>query len=60
MNANFIFPFQTVCVDTIEAGFMTKDLAICVKGMSNVTRSDYLETFEFIEKLAENLKKALA
>jgi len=45
-----------VCVETIEAGFMTKDLAICIKGMNGVQRSDYLETFAFIDKLAENLK----
>lgn len=50
-----------VCIDTIESGFMTKDLAICVAGsMSAVKRSDYLETFEFMDKLADNLKKALA
>lgn len=51
---------EKVCVDTIEAGFMTKDLAICIKGMNGVTRADYLETFEFMDKLADNLKKALA
>lgn len=39
---------------------MTKDLAICIKGMNNVTRADYLETFEFMQKLADNLAKALA
>ncbi|KAM7358954.1 isocitrate dehydrogenase [NADP] cytoplasmic isoform 1-T1 [Cochliomyia hominivorax] len=56
----FADTLEKVCVDTIESGFMTKDLAICIKGMSNVQRSDYLETFEFMDKLAENLKKALA
>ncbi len=25
---------ESVCVETIEAGFMTKDLAICIKGMN--------------------------
>lgn len=50
---------EKVCVDTIEAGFMTKDLAICIKGMAGVTRADYLNTYEFIDKLAENLKKEL-
>lgn len=40
---------------------MTKDLAICVKGsMSAVKKGDYLETFAFMDKLADNLKKALA
>lgn len=57
----FCETLEKVCIDTIESGFMTKDLAICVKGsMSAVKREDYLETFEFMDKLAENLKKALA
>uniref|UniRef100_A0A3Q3KR59 Isocitrate dehydrogenase [NADP] n=1 Tax=Monopterus albus TaxID=43700 RepID=A0A3Q3KR59_MONAL len=51
---------EAVCIETIEAGFMTKDLAICIKGMPNVTRADYLNTFEFLDKLAENLKMKLA
>ncbi|KAH1002028.1 isocitrate dehydrogenase [NADP] cytoplasmic-like [Dendroctonus ponderosae] len=55
----FANTLEKVCVDTIESGFMTKDLAICIKGMNKVQRSDYLETFEFINKLSENLKKSL-
>merc|ERR1719498_564938 len=51
---------EAVCIETIEAGFMTKDLAICIKGLPNVTRADYLNTFEFLDKLAENLKMKLA
>lgn len=56
---DFANKLEAVCVETIEAGYMTKDLAICIKGMANVDRSDYLETFEFIDKLAENLRKKL-
>lgn len=56
---NFAETLEKVCVDTIEDGFMTKDLAICIKGMANVQRGDYLNTFEFMDKLAENLKKSL-
>lgn len=56
---NFANALEATCVETIESGFMTKDLAIAIKGMANVQRSDYLETFEFIDKLAENLKKKL-
>lgn len=55
----FALTLEKVCVDTIEAGFMTKDLAICIKGMNGVQRADYLNTFEFMDKLADNLKKAL-
>jgi isocitrate dehydrogenase len=57
--ANFAQKLEKVCVDTIESGFMTKDLAICIKGMNNVQRSDYLNTFEFLDKLADNLKVEL-
>ncbi|EPB66372.1 isocitrate dehydrogenase, NADP-dependent-like protein [Ancylostoma ceylanicum] len=46
-----------VCIETMEEGFLTKDLAICIKGMNNVTRSDYLNTFEFLDKLADSLAK---
>ncbi|CAH0717505.1 unnamed protein product, partial [Brenthis ino] len=56
---NFAETLESVCIKTIESGIMTKDLAICIKGVNNVKRSDYYETFEFIDKLAENLKKSL-
>jgi len=39
---------------------MTKDLAILVANDNNVDRSKYLNTFEFIDKVAENLNKAIA
>jgi len=58
--AKFANELEKVCVDTIESGFMTKDLAICIKGMNNVKRTDYMETFEFMEKLSENLKKKVS
>jgi len=58
--AKFANELEKVCVDTIESGFMTKDLAICIKGMNDVKRTDYLETFEFMEKLSENLKKKVS
>jgi len=57
--AEFSKALEEVCIETIESGFMTKDLAICIKGMKNVTREDYLNTFEFLDKLAENLRKKL-
>lgn len=50
---------EKVCVETIEAGFMTKDLALCIKSASQVTRADYLNTFEFLDKIAERLKVRL-
>lgn len=56
----FAEALEAVCIETIESGSMTKDLAICIKGMTGVQRSDYMETFEFLNKLAENLHKKLS
>ena len=38
---------------------MTKDLAICVHGTTQLERSQWLNTFEFIDKVAEKLNSAL-
>lgn len=57
--AKFAENLEAVCVETIEAGFMTKDLALCVKGSSGISRADYLNTFEFLDKLAENLQSKM-
>jgi len=54
----FAHALERTCISTIEGGFMTKDLAICIKG-NNVERTDYLNTFEFIDKLQENLEAQL-
>jgi len=50
---------ERVIVETIQAGHMTKDLAICVHGTNTPDRSQWLNTFEFIDKVAENLNAAL-
>jgi len=39
---------------------MTKDLTILVKGTMKVDRKDWLNTFEFIDKVAENINKNLS
>uniref|UniRef100_A0A0N5AYH1 Isocitrate dehydrogenase [NADP] n=1 Tax=Syphacia muris TaxID=451379 RepID=A0A0N5AYH1_9BILA len=54
--SKFAENLEKVCIETIESGFMTKDLAICIKGMDKVGRADYLNTFEFMDKLAKNLE----
>ena len=59
-QTRFCHALEETCTETIEAGFMTKDLAICIKGMSGVTSNDYLNTFQFLDKLGENLAKKLA
>jgi isocitrate dehydrogenase len=53
--ANFAKTLEKVCVDTVESGSMTKDLALLVGD-----EQGWLTTEGFIEKVAENLEKALA
>jgi len=56
----FAKSLEETCVETIESGFMTKDLAICIKGGANkIVRADYLNTIEFIQKIADNLQVKL-
>jgi isocitrate dehydrogenase len=50
---------EATVIKTVENGQMTKDLAICVVGSNDVPRSKYLNTFEFLDAIAENLNKAL-
>jgi len=54
----FALTLEKVCVETVEAGFMTKDLAVCIYG-DKVGPDKYMNTEPFLEKLNENLKKAL-
>lgn len=57
----FCDALEAACIESVEAGFMTKDLALCVKGsLENVKRSDYLNTVEYIDKVAEFLNKKLS
>lgn len=57
---NFCETMERVIVETIEAGHMTKDLAILVYSTNTPDRSQWLNTFEFIDKVAENLNAALS
>jgi isocitrate dehydrogenase len=56
---SFCETMERVIIETIQAGHMTKDLAICVHGTNTPDRSQWLNTFEFIDKVAENLNAAL-
>jgi isocitrate dehydrogenase len=56
----FCLALEEACIETIESGFMTKDLAGCIKGIQNVVRSDYLNTFDFLDKISSTLKNKLA
>ena len=53
--AKFATTIETVCVDTVEAGFMTKDLALLVG-----PEQKWLSTTGFLDKVDDNLKAAMA
>jgi len=55
---NFSHTLEKVCVETIESGKMTKDLAICIHG-NNVKREHYLNSQEFLQLLGKNLRAKL-
>ncbi len=53
--AKFAGTLEKVCVDTVESGFMTKDLALLVG-----PEQKWLSTTGFLDKIDENLRKAMA
>ena len=53
--AKFAATLEKVCVETVEAGFMTKDLALLVG-----PEQKWLSTEGFLDKVDENLRKAMA
>lgn len=55
---DFCEKLEQVCVETVEAGQMTKDLAILVHG-DKITRENYLSTQDFLTALKSNLDKKL-
>ncbi|CAH2274203.1 Isocitrate dehydrogenase [NADP], mitochondrial [Pelobates cultripes] len=52
---------EKVCVETVESGVMTKDLAGCIHGgFSNVRLNEhYVNTTDFLDAIKNNLDKAL-
>ena len=51
---NFCHKLEEVCVETVEAGEMTKDLAMLVHG-DNVSSNQYLTTEGFLAAIKRNL-----
>ena len=51
----FAQTLERVCVETVESGFMTKDLAILIG-----PEQPWLTTKQFLDKLDENLQKKMA
>ena len=56
---DFCTALEEVCVETVESGKMTKDLAVLIHG-KEVNESNYLTTQGFLAVLKENLDKKLS
>ena len=57
---DFCHALEQVCIETVESGKMTKDLAVCIHG-NKVNHGDhYLYTEEFLAAIDDNLKAKLA
>jgi isocitrate dehydrogenase len=50
---------EQVCIETVESGQMTKDLAICLHGNKVTVGKDYLNTEDFLDAIDRNLKKKI-
>jgi isocitrate dehydrogenase len=56
---DFANTLEAVCIETVESGKMTKDLAVCIHGNKVSHGEHYLYTEEFLDAIDENLRKKL-
>jgi isocitrate dehydrogenase len=56
---DFSNALEAVCIETVESGKMTKDLAVCIYGNKVSHGEHYLYTEEFLDAIDENLKKKM-
>ena len=54
----FAKTLERVCIETVESGKMTKDLAVCIYG-DKISADKYLNTEPFLDAIDSNLKKAM-
>jgi len=53
----FAQTMEKACVDTVDSGKMTKDLAGCIHGLKNVKPEHYLYTMDFLEAIGEEFER---
>jgi isocitrate dehydrogenase len=53
---NFCHTLERVCIDIVEQGKMTKDLAVCIHGNKVQHGDHYLYTQEFLDELDRELR----
>jgi isocitrate dehydrogenase len=55
---DFANTLEQVCINTVESGRMTKDLAVCIHG-DKVSAEHYLTTEKFMDALREELERRM-
>jgi isocitrate dehydrogenase len=55
---DFCKTLEKVCLDTVESGTMTKDLALCIHG-KKLNESHYVTTEQFLDALDKGLQGAV-
>ena len=55
----FADALEAVCIETVEEGKMTKDLAVCIHGNKVNHGEHFLYTEEFLDAIDVNLKKKM-
>ena len=53
---DFCHKLEKVCIETVESGKMTKDLALCIHGNKVEHGKHYLYTEEFLDAIDQNLR----
>ena len=57
---DFSLALEAVCIETVESGKMTKDLAVCIHGNKVNHGEHYQYTEEFLDAIDQNLQKKLS
>ncbi len=57
---DFSIALEAVCIETVESGKMTKDLAVCIYGNKVNHGEHYQYTEEFLDAIDQNLQKKLS
>lgn len=55
----FALLLEKACVDVVDSGRMTKDLAGCIHGIKNVKEGMYLNTMDFLQAISDDLSKKM-
>jgi isocitrate dehydrogenase len=55
----FCETLEQVCIETVESGKMTKDLAVCLLGNNVTAGKDFLYTQDFLDAIDQNLRKKI-